>query len=257
MLIDKVHAIVGATPHMTVRQAEHITQFIDNNNIQHILELGFRHGVSTCYMAAALSLLGDGSIVTIDLESARTAEPNIEQLLEKIGERSRVRVFYEPTSYIWRLMKFLEETTPPLFDLCYLDGAHSWFVDGFAFFLVDRLLKPGGWIIFDDLDWTYQSSPSLKNSSIVRDMPHEEKTIPQIKLVYDLLVKRHPDYHNFRVEDGWAYAQKKDRILKEYAEQKREIVVEKVVYYVGILSVAKSIFGKVNSCIRNMVRLTR
>jgi hypothetical protein len=50
-----------------------------------------------------------------------------------------VNYYFEPTSYTWRMMKMLEEDEGPRFDLCYLDGAHSWFVDGFAFFLIDRL----------------------------------------------------------------------------------------------------------------------
>jgi predicted O-methyltransferase YrrM len=183
-----VRSLVGDLPHMTVKQAERITKFIADKQVETILELGFSHGVSTCYMAAVLSELGRGSIVTIDLERAREATPNIEELLDRIGESQRVKVFYEPTSYTWRMMRFLEEDTTPRFDFCYLDGAHSWFVDALAFFLVDRLLRPGGWIIFDDLDWTYATSPSLKESEEVRSMPLDEQTTSQVKKIYELLV---------------------------------------------------------------------
>ena len=54
MKIQEVRRIVGNLPHMTLRQAETITQFIADQHIEAILELGFEHGVSTCYMAAAL-----------------------------------------------------------------------------------------------------------------------------------------------------------------------------------------------------------
>ncbi|HUF10570.1 MAG TPA: class I SAM-dependent methyltransferase [Rhodothermales bacterium] len=209
MKIDDVAQIVGDTPYMTLSQARTMTRFIQENQPEAILELGFAHGVSTCYMAATLSEMGRGTIVSIDLEPARDRKPNIEDLLERIGERDRVEVFYEPTSYTWRLMKFLEEDPSARFDLCYVDGAHSWFVDALAFFLVDRLLKPGGWIIFDDLDWSYATSPSLKNLEWVRNMPPEEQETAQIRKIYELLVKAHPNYENFRVEDGWAFAQKR------------------------------------------------
>ena len=209
MTNQEIKAIVGDTPHMSLDEADKITRFIADHNVESILELGFRYGVSTCYMAAALARLGRGSIVTIDLLSARAAQPNIEGLLTQVGERDRVTVFYEPTSYTWRLMKFLEQSPIPSFDFCYLDGAHSWFVDGLAFALVDRLLRPGGWIIFDDVDWTYATSPALSTTDWVKNMPSDERDTPQVKKVFDLLVKTHPDYSNFRIEEGWAYAQKK------------------------------------------------
>jgi predicted O-methyltransferase YrrM len=209
MSIETIKKVVGDTPHMTLDQATRITQFIGETGASHILELGFRHGVSTCYLADALAQRSAGSIVTIDLESARSARPNIEELLDKVGHQERVQVYYEPTSYTWRLMKLLEQIPIPQFDLCYIDGAHSWFVDALAFFLVDRLLRPGGWIIFDDLDWTYASSPALKDTELVKHMPADERTMPQVRKIYELLVKHHPFYHDFRTELGWAFAHKK------------------------------------------------
>ncbi len=228
MTNDEVKAIVGDTPHMTRMQADQITQFITGNRIRSILELGFKHGVSTSFMAAALARSGGGSIVTIDLESARALRPNVEQFLDRIGERDRVQVFYEPTSYTWRLMKFLDEDPTPRYNLCYLDGAHDWFVDALAFFLVDRLLKPGGWIIFDDIDWTYASSPTLRDSEHVRQMPEEERTTAQVGKIYDLLVKTHPDYGDFRREGDWAFARKKPTRTGAPAAH-REVIVEQVV----------------------------
>jgi predicted O-methyltransferase YrrM len=200
--------VVGDTPHMTPAQGERISTFILENGIFDVLELGFRHGVSTAYMATALARAGRGRILTVDLLSAKHNKPSIEELLNRVGERSRVDIYYEPTSYTWRLMRLLQQDPTPRFDLCYVDGAHDWFVDGFAFFLVDRLLRPNGWIIFDDLNWTYADSPALRHTDRVMHMPEDERTAPQIRLVYDLLVKTHPSYHTFRDEGDWAFAQK-------------------------------------------------
>ena len=224
---EEVKKIVGDTPCMVPHQADRITSFIEENALYDVLELGFAHGVSTSYMAAALGRLGQGSITAIDTYMAKDRNPRIEYLLEQVGELDRVNIFYEPTSYTWRLMKFLEEDPQPRFDLCYLDGAHNWFVDGFAFFLVDRLLRPGAWIIFDDLNWTYDRSPSLKNTEGVKQMPEDERSTPQIKKVYELLVKTHPDYHNFSVEGSWAFAQKRHQTAGSNVE--REVVTEKII----------------------------
>ena len=178
MKIDQIRERVKGIPFMTFTQSATITDVILENQFQNILELGFGHGVSTCYMAGAVDDLSRGTITTIDSISAREAEPNIEHLLGSLGLAKYVTIFYEPTSYIWRLMKMLEDSPSPRFDFCYIDGAHDWFADGFAFFLVDRLLKPGGLIIFDDLDWTYESSPTLKGTQRVKRMPQDKKSTP-------------------------------------------------------------------------------
>jgi predicted O-methyltransferase YrrM len=220
---NEVKQLVGNTPHMTLAQANRMTEFIYEHKVRDILELGFSRGVSTCYMAAALEESGGGSIVTIDLERARTFTPNIKELLVKCGYSHMVTYYYEPTSYNWRLMKFLEEDATPRFDLCYIDGAHNWFVDGFAFFLVDRLLRLGGWLIFDDLDWTYDTSPALRGTDQVKVMPEDERKTPQVRKVYDLLVKTHSGYGDFRVAHGWGYAHKVSQFSASPVETRREI----------------------------------
>ncbi len=234
MKIDEISQKVDGIPHMSLAQAKTMTSFVIEKQIQNILELGFRHGVSTCYMAGALDELGRGSITTIDLLWTRNAEPNIESLLASLGLQSFVTAYYEPTSYTWRLMKMLEENPEPRFDFCYLDGAHNWFVDGFAFFLIDRLLVPGGWIIFDDLDWIYASSPTLKETERIKSMPQEERETAQVRKVYELLVKPHPSYGEFFIQDDWAYAHKSssDSGVVKAQEVKKEIIYQST--YVGI-----------------------
>lgn len=237
---EQIFEMLRGVPHMSLAQANAMRRFIIEHKLQNILELGFNHGVSTCYMAYALDELGRGHITTIDLARARQAEPNIEQLLEKVGQRQRVTVHYEPTSYTWRMMKMLEADPTPRFDFCYLDGAHNWFVDGFAFFLVDRLLMPGGWIIFDDLDWTHADSPSLRNSAFAQEMPEEERTTPQVRKVYELLVKPHPAYENFKTDQDWAYAQKRATAATGSTDVRREIVTQEV----GLGVVAQKMYRK-------------
>ena len=203
---EEVSRILGGTPWMSVEQGVEITEFIRENGIRDILELGFLHGTSTCYLAAALRESGGGSVVSIDLEGARALDPNIEELLDRCGLTDLVACHFEPTSYNWRMMRFLEQDPAPRFDFCYLDGPHNWYVDGFAFFLVDRLLRPGGWILFDDLDWIPGDSRTDRED--VRKMTGEERRLPHMRKVYELLVRPHPNYGDFRVSGQWAYARK-------------------------------------------------
>lgn len=244
---ENILKVVQGLPHMTFEQALEITAFILEHKLTNILELGFKYGVSTCYLAGALQEMGGGQITTIDFENAKSAAPNIEALLKKIALSKFVKIYYEPTSYIWRLMKLIEENPQPLFNLCYLDGAHDWFVDGFAFFLVDKLLLPGGWIIFDDIDWTYAFSPALKDTARTTNMPKEERETKQIRKVYELLVKPHPDYNNFQVKGDWAYAQKAGSSSANN-KPKLEIIYQRE--YVGLPAaltrVLKRIFKRLN-----------
>lgn len=200
--LNRIREVVKGIPHMTWAQAQYLDSGIREEGAKDILEPGFRHGVSSCYMASTFEALGRGHITTIDLEVVQGITPNIDDLLTKCGLTHRVTRFFEPTSYTWRLMRMLEESQEPRFDLCYLDGAHSRFVDGFAFYLVDHLLRPGGMLIFNDLDWTYASSPTLRKTDWVRNMPVDERNEPQVRKVYELLVRRHPGYERFRTEAG-------------------------------------------------------
>ena len=250
MRIEEVRNIVDGIPHMGFEQARVITDFILEHRLKNILELGFCHGVSTCYMAGAVEELGEGRITTIDLTKVRDHEPNIEMLLGRVGLKDKVTIFYEPRSYTWRLMKMLEESLEPRFDFCYIDGAHNWFVDGFTFFLVDKLLVKGGWIMFDDIDWTYALSPTLKDTENVKNMSQDEREEPQVRKVYELLVKTHPDYGDFMVRDGWGYAHKiSSGSSGVQREIQKEVVYEKaqVGLGAGLLRVAKNIIYRSKS----------
>lgn len=215
MEFRKIAGYLKGIPHMSAKQGRVVYHFIKKNRIRNVLELGFAHGVSSCYMAAALDESGTGTVTAIDMDNpvVLEKEPNIYTLLERTGLQAYVRPILAP-SYIWELMRMIEEQTvgdrcTPIFDFCYIDGAHTWKDDGFAFMLVDKLLNPGGWILFDDINWTYSKSPTLANKEWVKKLPEIERTTPQVKKVFDLLVRQHPDYRNCRIDGAWGWAQKR------------------------------------------------
>lgn len=208
MKVSKIKKIVGDAPYMSIEQAERMTSLIRTHKTKDVLELGFFHGVSSCYIAGAVKKLR-GHLTTIDFEGARNRKPNIHTLLDACKLSDHVTIHFEPQSFTWRLMRMLEDGQGPRFDMVYLDGGHSWDVTGFAFFLVDRLLRPGGWLIFDDIDWTYDSSPSLRNNPKIQRMPEDYRATPQVRKVFELLVEPHPDYTECQVEQGWGLARKR------------------------------------------------
>jgi predicted O-methyltransferase YrrM len=171
------------------------------------LELGFAHGVSTVYIATALEGNGAGRLTSVDNLSARERDPSAQELLRRAGVEHRVELVYEPSGYNWFLRRMLREreadgSIEPLYDFCFLDGAHTWVDDGLAFLLVDRLLRPGGWILFDDLAW--------KLDERWGDVPDEERRVPQVREVFELLVATHPGYDRLESDGDWGWAHKSE-----------------------------------------------
>ena len=213
MDLEHLTAALAGIPHMTPERGQEIYAFVREEQPESVLELGFAHGVSSCYIGAALKANGHGALTTIDQDSARQRKPDIHALLDQTGLLDWVQPIHTPTSYTWELMRLIEGTPAGdwRFDFAFIDGAHSWFVDGLAFFLVDRLLKPGSWLLFDDLDWTYATSATLRDTEMVKAMPEDERNTAQVGKVFDLLVRSHPQYDQFRVDESWGWARKKPR----------------------------------------------
>jgi predicted O-methyltransferase YrrM len=223
MQVEELASILAGIPYMTPEQGEEISKFIREHDARNCLELGFAHGVGTAYIANAVNENGGGRIVAIDVEDARARNPDIFTTLAQAHVSiSSVEIYFEATSYTWRMMRFLEEGQTGKFDFVYLDGAHSWFVDGLAVLLAERLLRPGGWLLCDDLDWTF-NDPGLRKLGLswVERMPEEERQTPQIRKVWKLLIKSNPSFDLLIERGDWGYARKaldtgSMQIIKKY-----------------------------------------
>ncbi len=215
MLFKDIAKILKDIDFMEPNEGKMIYNFVRRSGFKKILELGFAHGTSTCYFAAALEENGSGTIITIDNKSARERDPNIFTLIQKTKLNNYIKPLFADSSYTWELMKIIEQQTiqgkcEPLFDFCFIDGSHTWEVDGLAFFLVEKLLKPGGWILFDDLDWTFNKSPSLQNTEFVQKMPEDQKNTAQVEKIFSLLIFQHHNFENIRISNNWGWVQKKN-----------------------------------------------
>lgn len=212
--------ILADIPHISRHSARVLYDFLLTEKPRDCLELGFAHGASSGYIAAALDELGAGSLTSVDLDASREFHITIEQTLQRLGLTSYVQVHRETNSYNWFLKKQIEAQTSdgvctPCYDFVFIDGAKNWTIDGFAFFLADKLLRPGGWILFDDYDWRY--ADALKRGKeqadgvTARQLSDDQIEQPNIATVFNLLVAQHPTYTDFKVQDrSWAWARKSD-----------------------------------------------
>ena len=215
MDFDEISSRIAGVPFIKPRAARGLYEFILEHRPKRCLELGFAHGASSCYIAAALEEVGDGHLESVDLLSSADLDPTLEDLLDRTGLGHYVTVSREVNSYNWWLKKRIEERTSdgvcqPQFDFCFIDGSKNWTIDGFAFFLADKLLNVDGWILFDDYDWTYEGTGRQATDGVSnRDLSDDQRQEPNIRLVFQNLVMQHPDYSRFRIQDEtWAWAQK-------------------------------------------------
>ena len=207
MDVDRVVKRIDGVPHMRARRGRQLSEFLLKERPQRMLELGTSHGVSACYMAAAAQECG-GHVTSMDRSGIEKLDPNVHELLGDLGLVEFADIGVADRSFTWELMRILRDEPDRRFDFCFFDGGHSWDVTGYAFFLVDLLLEPGSWILFDDLNWTFDSSPSLRRTADVKDMADEERSTPQVGLVFDLLVARNPRYDNVSRDGNWGWARK-------------------------------------------------
>lgn len=180
------------------------------NRLNSVLELGHNHGRSTCFLAAAMDKTA-GFVHSIDRPSRKAFKPNALTLLKRLRLEGRVELIYTP-SYNFVLRDWLAARKRPEFDLIFLDGSHLWEPDALAFLLSWRLLKPGGWYIFDDLRWAPDKSEWARSQPWYKELPPDDRTTPAVRQIVDLLVATMPDLGEHFDDGWWAYAQKKHAV---------------------------------------------
>jgi predicted O-methyltransferase YrrM len=221
MRFEDVAEVVRGIPYMSEHWGRRVYDHVRETQPERVLELGTAHGVSAAYLAAALEANGRGHLVTADHAGSRF-DPPPQDVLERAGLAHRVTIVQDHSSYNWFLKEQVEQNSDPhgnctpLYDFCYLDGAHNFDIDGLAVVLVEKLLRPGGWLLLDDLDWTYEHNPWVApelgadgNARPFGELSEAQRTSPQVRPVFELVVKQHPSFTEFRVEDEWyGWAQK-------------------------------------------------
>lgn len=229
MKFEEIHAQVAGIPFILERNARFLYDMIVNERRTNVLELGIAHGTATCYIAAALQELGEGTVTAVDLLSPEDDfDPSAEELVSRCGLNDYVNIVRMQTGYNWFLHdKIVEQThdnrCEECYDLCIIDGAKNWTIEGAAFFLVDKLLLDGGKIIFDDYHWTYadaDQSRDVTDGITHRTLSKAERETPQIKEVVDLLAMQHPNYETITMlDDGeWVIVE------KNYATERKNVV---------------------------------
>lgn len=205
-------------PHISRHSARVLYDFLLTERPADCIELGFAHGAGSGYIAAALHEIDHGHLTCVDLEGSQEFTPTIETTLAQIGLADWVSIHRETNSYNWFLKKQIERQTQdgvctPCYDFVFIDGSKNWTIDGMAFFLADKLLRPGGWILFDDYDWRYadaiERGKTQSDGVTNRDLSADQIDEANVAAIFNLLVAQHPGYGDLCVQGtSWAWARK-------------------------------------------------
>ena len=196
---DEVARAIAGIPFMSPAQGRLVYDHVKRTDATDVLELGTAHGVGAAYMAAA-----GANVTTVDFAGA-SYDPSPEAVVAKAGVADRVAIVREYSSYTWWLKTQVETHSGPQYDFVYLDGAKNWTIDGLAVILIEKLLRPGGWLLMDDLEWTYAQDPGREATDgiVHRELSEPERTQPHLRAVFDLIVAQHPSFTELRREDEW------------------------------------------------------
>lgn len=115
-----------------------------------VLEIGMAHGATALAVVTALSENGSGRLVSIDPFQSTDWRSAGLVAIER-AELSGLHELVEEPDYV-ALPRLLDEWGRSV-DVAYIDGLHSFEYVLLDFFYVDRLLKVGGVVGFNDCDW--------------------------------------------------------------------------------------------------------
>ena len=148
---------------MTYDQACVFDDIIKQYSIKNVLELGHARGKISLLIASILKEV-NGHLTTLNQIKDETVYPgwndSIFRILEDENLLDYVTIFKSQRNWYSDLLSMCIKKQK--YDLIYLDGDHT--INGLAadFLFAESLLNPNGIIIFDDINWSLETSPAYQ-----------------------------------------------------------------------------------------------
>lgn len=116
--------------------------------LRYVVEFGSFHGAGACYMGALAEHYG-GRVVTVDVGRQ---EERVEDVVAACG-LSNVEVIVRPDgSFGWGHDRLAYGPEVPPIDLIYVDADHRWHAVCADLSIAYAAVRPGGLILFDDIE---------------------------------------------------------------------------------------------------------
>jgi predicted O-methyltransferase YrrM len=198
-------------PHTSAGRGRVLYEHIRENRPGNLLELGTARGGSAVFIAAALEANGVGHLTSVDSTRWHWLNPTPQEVLDKAGLSSWVTLDKRFSTYTWFLKTEIEKrldatgSAQPGYDFIFLDGSKNWSTDGLAVVLAERLLRPGGWLLLDDLGWNYEKhcEAATHYEIEIAKLSDEERIQPHLRAIFDLLIRTNPAFDQFVVQNNW------------------------------------------------------
>lgn len=222
MIFEQAAQIVAGVPapHIPASRGRVLYDHIRKHQPENVLELGTARGGSAVFMAAALEASGAGHLTSVDSTRWNWRNPTPQEVIDASGLAHWVTLDKRFSTYTWFLKTELERcldargAVRPTYDFIFLDGAKNWTTDGLAVVLMEKLLRPGGWLLLDDLGWTYdKDTEQARHYEVeVAKLSQQERVEPHLRAVFDLLIRPNDAFDEFLIDDEWwGWARKSPR----------------------------------------------
>jgi predicted O-methyltransferase YrrM len=209
-LADGLREVQWMTPDLGRKVFDHLLQ----HQCADVLDIGTCYGCSAGYMAGALQVLGRGRVTTVDtgqFDAESPARDWARQNWERIGVTELIESVRIPhSSYAWWLKEAVEQGAER-YDFIYLDGAKNLLLDGPSVVLAERLLRPGGWLLLDDVGWTHADRGrnfALQFDDFIFQASEAELREAHVQAICRLMIEPDPRWAEIRYDGDWAWVRK-------------------------------------------------
>lgn len=164
-----------------------------------VVEVACAYGKATLYLAAAAKA-GDGHLRCVDAETPAWQGRTAEDLVRCAGLADACSICFN-TDARWYLLDLFRDMPGRWIDLAFIDASHTVEVDAFVTLALWTHLRPGGLLVFDDLDWV----PAVHGPP---DMEFSRPSVSHVRTLFEY-VSRLPGADEAaewgRNELGWSY----------------------------------------------------
>lgn len=185
-----------------------LQNLLQKNKSTVVAEIGVGIGATSVEIAKWLSDTGEFHIYDFE-DRVVSLKADLENLgYKNLFSHGNTRKKFD--GYYWELaktaIKIIEQKKLGMFDFVYLDGAHSFYQDAPAACALKHLVKPGGYLLFDDYKWSFNTSPSM-NPEVFPEIKEwytdEQLETPHIGLVCSMF---------FDTDEHWKYIEIPDSV---------------------------------------------
>lgn len=183
-----------------VQKERSIRNILNNTENGRFLEIGigeFPH-------FERIKLLQEKNIAYVGCDLNAVCASHQRELSIKGLDNKNIRFAPNSTgTYSWTLFEMLQRGES--FDVIYVDGHHTFYIDLPAILLADKLLKPGGYLLLDDIEWTLSFLKGNLKRSLSQwhfyrkiydfsDYTSTQQQMPHIRMIAEELLLKDGEY---------------------------------------------------------------